>query len=110
MGRNLNATAYGDYSITTTAGTLFSFANAGSPSSLTAGLRCFKGRVETNDIRVRMDSTNPTGASNGELVSAGDDILLDEAQLRSSRMRSVTGTAQLRGHFYSVEAAVFLGS
>ena len=100
---------YGSYTIDDTAGSLFSFADAGSPSSLPTSAQCFKGRLETAAIRVRMDGTNPT-VDEGELVDTGDDLLLDESVIaRAVFIRDTSTSGVLKGHFYNAEASVFLG-
>lgn len=93
--------AFGHYVITATAGDLFSFAQAGSPTSIPEGARSFKGRLEA-DIRSRMqDGTNPS-ATVGELISEQDDMVLDENMMRVFNFVRRTGDAALQGHFYHV--------
>lgn len=107
MSRNINPSGYEDFAITTTGNTLLSFATV-QGSSVPTTAKCFKGRLEGSSIRVRFDGTTPTAAI-GELLDPGDDVLLDQSMIELLRVISVAGTANLRGHYYEVEAAVFLG-
>lgn len=109
MPRNINAVDFGSYTITATPGTLFSFADSGMPSEMPQGAHCFKGRLETAPIRIRIDDTAVT-SNVGELLSAGDDILLDDSMLLTASLVRDTGTSgKIQGHFYSNEAHVFVG-
>jgi|TARA_Y100000310_G_C20686095_1_gene819096 hypothetical protein len=109
MPRSLTALDFGHYTITDTAGTLFSFAESGSPSEMPAGAHCFKGRLETANIRARWDDTDPT-TTVGELIESGDDLLLDVGLLRNMKFVRATGTSgKLVGHFWQAEAHYFLG-
>ena len=109
MARHINPLAFGSYTITAEAGSLFSFAEDGSPTTLPTTALSFKGRLETANVRARMDGVPPTSTV-GELIDAGDDILLDKAMVQNVQFIRDGGTdAELKGHFYSVEASVFVG-
>lgn len=110
MARYPEAKDFGHYTVDDTAGTLFSFAESGSPSSMPTGAKCFKGRVETAAIRIRLDGS-AASATVGELISSGEDILLSETMLNQASLIRDTGTSGvIQGHFYNVEVDVFLGA
>ena len=108
MPRAITPIDYVSFTITDTAGDLFSFADAGMPTSMGTA-QCFRGHLETADIRVRMDGTAVT-SSEGELLEAGDDLLLDQNMIASGSWVRDGGTSGvLKGHLYNVSANVFLG-
>ena len=104
MPRAITPIAYGTYTITATAGTLFSF---GTPATKTG--ESFKGRLEVAAIRVRLDGTDATSAE-GELLEPGDDVLWDQNMLSNMSLVRDGGTSGvIRGHWYNVSANVFMG-
>lgn len=106
-----NTEGFGSYTITGSAGLLFSFADAGSPTALPRNAHSFRGRLEVANVRTRGDGTVPTAsAGGGERIDAGDDVLLDENLLRVLQFIRIGGTnAVLTGHFYQNYAASFVG-
>ena len=113
MVRSINALDYGSYTITATAGSLFSFADSGSPAALPSLAKSYMGRLQDSSIRARGDATNPT-ATEGELIESGQLVILDDAELGAGggqilfiRTGGVSGV--LKGHFYNVEASVLIG-
>ena len=109
-------TDFGSYTITDTAGSLFSFADSGSPASLRAlssATKCFAGTLETAGVRFRADGTLPT-TTEGELFSSsggGDRIILSLAELEDGRWVRATATnGVIKGHFYDVEPSVLIGA
>ena len=104
MPRAITPEAYGVYTITSTAGDLFSF---GTPDTKEG--ESFKGRLEDAAVRVRMDGTAAT-ATEGELLEPGDDVLWDQNMLANMTLVRDGGTnGVIRGHWYNVTANVFLG-
>jgi hypothetical protein len=108
MSRVPQALDFGSYTITTTAGNLFSFADSGMPTQNPTGTRSFKGRIESGQVRIRLDGDGVT-TTVGELFDTGEDILFSETMLAQASMVCPAGEAVLQGHFYQVEAIVFLG-
>lgn len=102
---NLRPIDYGSYTITGTAGTLWSFADGSMPSSNVAQSLSFKGTLETASIRVRSDGVAPT-ASEGELVNPGDSITLDSSEVGGqwNAIRTGSTSAVLKGHYYNLPA------
>ena len=108
MSREAIATDFGSFTITGTAGTLFSHVDAGHPTSLPTGAESFKGRLETGQIRARLDGTVATAAV-GELIGAGEDILLSKSMIAQVSLIATGSDSKLQGHFYNIEASVFWG-
>lgn len=110
MARQIIPLDYGSYTITATAGLLFTFTDTGSPSTPVTTANSFEGVLETASVRARGDGTGPT-ATEGQLIEIGNKIILsvsDMANMRFIRTGSVSGV--LKGHFYNVEADVLIGS
>ena len=108
MSRAPAATDFSSFTITTSAGTLFSFADDGMPSSVPAGTKSFKGRIESGKFRARLDGS-AASTTIGELYESGEDILFSESMISQASLCATTGTSVLQGHFYNVESDVFLG-
>jgi hypothetical protein len=108
MSRTPEAKDFGSYTVTTTAGDLFSFADSGMPAVEPVGTKSFKGRIESGQVRIRLDGDDAT-TTVGELFDIGEDILFSETMLRQASLICPVGTAAIQGHFYNVEASVFLG-
>jgi hypothetical protein len=105
-----NAVDYGSYTVTGTAGSFLSFADAGSPSSLPSVAKAFVGVLETAQVRVRHDGTDPT-TSEGVLLDVGDVIYMTESDIGGSDwIRTGSTSGVIKGHFYSATVPQLLGS
>ena len=78
-----------------------------------ARAQSFLGYLETNDVRIRTDGTDPD-ATTGTLIKAGSQILLGSEELKTHKFIRVSADATLNGHFYAepeaVVAALMAGS
>lgn len=109
--RKIVAVGFGHYEIQATAALFFANPVAGSNSKTAVPVqaRCFKGRIETASLRIRIDGTDPTPTI-GELLDTGDDILLDDHMMAVGKLiRNSATNAIIQGHFYNIEANVFVG-
>jgi hypothetical protein len=110
MSEQWNVIDYGSYTITNTAGNLFSFADSNFPDSKPTGAKSFVGILETAAIRIRGDGTNPTTAE-GTLVNPSQIMALSESEFDGGLglVRTGATSAVLKGHFYDVTADVVSG-
>ena len=100
---------YGTFTITATAAKLFTFADAGHPSTLPTGGDSFMGKLQTAPVRVRYDGAVPT-ASEGELIDIGDVVILSANMINNCDVRCTGSTsAKLKGHFYRDNAEALVG-
>ena len=103
MGFNWNITDYGSITIADTAGTLFTLADAGMPTTMPSATKSFTGFLETAAIRARGDGTAPT-TTEGQLINVGDEIILSESEIRRMQfVRTGATSGVIKGHYSTAE-------
>lgn len=109
MARALTPLDCGSYKITESPGAFLSFAESGSPDEVPTGAHSFSGRLETADVRVRMDGTDAT-STEGELIPAGGPVLLDFNMIAKASFVRKSGTdGVIKGHWYQNEILPIVG-
>ena len=94
---------YTSFTIAATAGTIFSLADSGMPTRAPEGAQCFRGILETAQVRVRGDAVDPT-TTEGELANPGDIVYLTADEfVRTRFIRTGSTSGVLKGHFFDRE-------
>jgi hypothetical protein len=96
------ARSFGDYQPVTSSGyvQMASLSSASGLTSIPTGAKAALLQAETQDVRVRFDGTNPTGATNGFLLTKVTDKLFYAGDLSKIKVLETAASAKLNVQYY----------